>query len=95
MLAKKDESVARRLRTLQAYAISQGYAENQTQMAEHLGISEPRWTQMLNSRDLSKEVAFKIVEKFPEVTLEWLWLGKTEGLRLQTLRELEAAAKNL
>jgi hypothetical protein len=44
-------------------------------------------------RDLSKDVAFKIVEKFPGCSLDWLWLGDDRGLTVGFAQRLAAAEK--
>ena len=42
---------------------------------------------------LSKEMALRIVRKFPGVTLDWLFLGRTEGLTAEMARALSELSK--
>jgi hypothetical protein len=42
---------------------------------------------------LSKEMALRIVRKFPGVTLDWLFLGRTEGLTAEMARALSEPSK--
>ena len=42
---------------------------------------------------LSKEMALRIVRKFPGVTLDWLFLGRTEGLSAELARMLSGPSK--
>lgn len=67
--------------------------DNQTAFSARLGIEVKRWNNFERGSPLSKEVAFLIVKKFPNVTLDWLWLGRTDGLPVRFQRELEEAGK--
>jgi hypothetical protein len=42
---------------------------------------------------LSKEVAILIVKKFPDITLDWLYLGNPRGLTVKRQQELDEAGK--
>jgi hypothetical protein len=46
------------------------------------------WNNVERGHPLSKEVALLLVNKCPGVTLDWLFLGKVEGLTLQMARAL-------
>ena len=72
-----DESKrARRLRE------AMGFNERGAQLAfaNFLGVDRGRWNNVECGAPLSKEMALRIVRKFPGVTLDWLFLGRTEGL---------------
>jgi hypothetical protein len=84
-----NESVAERLKLLR-WVVS---GENQTAFAARLGIEPKRWNNFERAMPLSKEVAFLIVKKFPDVTLDWLWLGNEGGLPVRLQRELAEAGK--
>jgi hypothetical protein len=69
------------------------FGETQSQFAVRIGITQPRWNNMeRGSYPLSKDVALLIVRTIPDITLDWLFLGKTSGPTLKRLQELEAAA---
>jgi hypothetical protein len=68
--------------------------ENQTAFAARLDIEVRRWNNFERGSPLSKEVAFLIVKKFPDITLDWLWLGNPNGLTVKRQRELEQAARS-
>jgi len=71
-----DHDVALRCRVLtRLYA-----GGNSTAFADTIGISPNRWNNIENNGALSKDVAFTIVRKFPEISLDWLWRGKDDGL---------------
>lgn len=82
--------VASRLRILMEYA----GVSSQDEMAERLGIKKTNWNNMIHrsDRDLSKMVAIRIHEVFPDITMEWLWLGETQHMTALTLNELRKAA---
>jgi transcriptional regulator with XRE-family HTH domain len=83
---ESNEAISQRLNLLRLAS-----GETQTQFAARLGISLPRWNNMERGSPLSKEVALMIVRS-TDITLDWLFLGKTSGLTLKRLQELEAAA---
>jgi hypothetical protein len=57
--------------------------------AAAIGASPTRWNNIENSGALSREIAFKIVQKFPGVTTDYLWFGRMDGMPLQRVRQLE------
>jgi DNA-binding XRE family transcriptional regulator len=84
---------ARRLRLVRIAAGYGGY-KNQKKFAKLLGVSPNQYNlQERGQRDLSKDVAFKIVEKFPGCSLDWLWLGDDRGLTVGFAQRLAAAEK--
>ena len=85
---ESNEAISERLKLLRAVVSG----ENQTQFAARLGIQPSRWHNLERGFPLSKEVALMLVRKFPNFTLDWLYLGNTNGLSVRTLRELEDAA---
>lgn len=62
--------------------------DTSTAFAAHLGISVQRWNAFENGAPLSREVAFKLVQKFSGLSLDWLYFGKTEALPLELARRL-------
>ena len=81
-----NEAVAERLALLRF--VTSG--ESQTAFASRLGIETKRWNNFERGSPLSKEVAFLIIQKFPNFTLDWLWLGNSRGMPERLQRELEA-----
>jgi DNA-binding XRE family transcriptional regulator len=89
----KFPKTARRLRLVRIAAGYGGY-KNQKKFAKLLGVSPNQYNlQERGQRDLSKDVAFKIVEKFPGCSLDWLWLGDDRGLTVGFAQRLAAAEK--
>lgn len=86
-----NEAVAERLKLLR-HVVSGG---SQTAFAARLGVETKRWNNFERGTPLSKEVAFLIVKKFPDVTLDWLWLGNEGGLPVRLQRELAEAGKGI
>jgi transcriptional regulator with XRE-family HTH domain len=66
----------------------------QSRFADFLGVRGGMLNQVeLGHLSLSKAAAFRIVEKFPGVTLEWLWWGDRKGLTVEMAQKLEEATK--
>lgn len=59
-----------------------------TAIAAHLDISVQRWNAFENGAPLSREIAFRLVQKFSGLSLDWLYFGKTEALPLELARRL-------
>ena len=66
---------------------------DQQKFAELLGVDRGRWNNIECGAPLSKEMALRIVRKFPGVTLDWLFLGRTEGLTAEMARALSEPSK--
>lgn len=59
-----------------------------TLFAKALKVSQPRLSNVITGGlPLSKELAFKIVERFPSVGLEFLWFGNPGGIKSLELSE--------
>ena len=68
--------------------------DNQTRFAAQFGFEVKRWNNFERGSPLSKEAAIQLVTKIPGLTLDWLFLGKEDGLPVKLQRELvEAAGK--
>ena len=82
MLSKfpgSDESKrARRLREAMRFNGRGG----QQAFAEFLGVERSTWNNVECGAPLGKEMALRIVRKFPGVTLDWLFLGIAAVMRL-------------
>ncbi len=57
--------------------------------AAAIGVTPTRWNNVENGGSLSKEIAFRIVQKFPGLTTDYLWFGRMDGMPLQRVRQLE------
>ena len=80
-----DESKrARRLREAMGFNGRGG----QQAFANFLGVERGRWNNVECGAPLGKEMAVRIVRKFPGVTLDWLILGRPEGLTVEMARAL-------
>jgi hypothetical protein len=84
----RQSPVAQRLRLLRASLKE----NNAAAFARRLGITEARWHNFENGYPLSNEVAIKLVQTFPGLTLDWLYLGNTAGLGLDMAVRLGEAS---
>lgn len=80
----KNDPVARRVRRLRE---ALGY-ESPGAFAALLDYSAQRWGNVENGLPLSRDVAFKLVQTVPGLTLDWLYFGKPDGLPLELARRL-------
>jgi len=71
---QSDEAIRRRCKDLRK---ALGYEQSMS-FAAALGISPQRWSNI--GVRLSNDVAMRIVTRFPAVDLNWLYLGRTDGL---------------
>lgn len=67
--------------------------DNQTSFAARIGIEVKRWNNFERGSPLSKEIAILLVQKIPGLTLDWLFLGKEDGLTRTRQLELADAMK--
>ena len=65
----------------------------QQAFANFLGVDRGRWNNVECGAPLSKEMALRIVRKFPGVTLDWLFLGSPEGLTAEMALALSEPSK--
>jgi hypothetical protein len=84
---KKTPLVAQRLLLLQE--MFEGTRRGASlRMAQRLGITPTVWSNVLTASPLSIRLAQRIVLTFPGVSLDWLYLGRPEGLRCQIAEKL-------
>lgn len=87
----KDGDVALRCRALTLiYA-----GGNSRAFAGLIEISPTRWNNIETGGALSKDVARTIIRKFPEISLDWLFLGRDSGLTRVKSDELLAAYRTV
>jgi hypothetical protein len=86
-----NDGVSRRLRTLRVLKAG----DSQTAFAAMMGIEVKRWNNFEHGSPLSKEVALILVRKVSGLTLDWLYLGKEDGLTTKLQRELSEAENGI
>ena len=84
---KRTPLVAERLLLLQEIFEGAGRGAS-TRMAERLGITLHHWSNVLRGSPLSIGLAHRIVLTFPGVSLDWLYLGRPEGLSCEIAEKL-------
>jgi hypothetical protein len=82
-----DSEQAQRLRVIQTLARKLIDAE----FAKFIGISRPRLSNLFNGAPIGKDVAFRIRQKLPSLSLEYIWFGEKDRLSNQTILELADA----
>jgi transcriptional regulator with XRE-family HTH domain len=84
-----ERGTARRLKTLRHWT----GCGSQTQFAEKYGFTPAQWNNFERGYPLSKEAAIRLVEQIQGLTLDWLHLGRADGLPGILRAELEEAEK--
>jgi hypothetical protein len=84
-----EKEVAGRLRLLRTLISG----DDQTAFAASLGIGIKRWNNFERGYPLSKEIAILLARSFPGLTLDWLLLGRADGMPLRLQRELEEVSR--
>jgi hypothetical protein len=80
----KDSPIAQRaIRLRKAF----GY-DTATGFAKFLGVSVQRWSNVENGLPLGSQLALIVVRKVPGLTMDWLYLGKPDGLPMALARRL-------
>lgn len=67
---------------------------NQTEFAERLGIDFKRWSNYERGYPVPRETAFLLMEKFPGISVEWLWFGWTGNLSAFYRDKIDVAVKH-
>jgi transcriptional regulator with XRE-family HTH domain len=88
-LGSDESKRARRLREAMGF----NGRGSQQKFAEFLGVERSTWNNVECGAPLGKEMALRIVRKFPGVTLDWLFLGRPEGLTVEMARMLSGPSK--
>ena len=80
----KDSPQALRMKALRE---AMGYPTG-SGFAAFLNVSVQRWNNVETGFPLGNQLAFLLVKKVPGLTLDWLYLGKPDGLPLELARRL-------
>lgn len=67
--------------------------ENQQEFAERLGIDMKRWNNYERGYPVPREVAFLLMEKFPGISIEWVWFGMKGNMSKHYMDRIIAAER--
>ena len=87
-----NAAVARRLRILRQHIVGTSHGSKAI-FAAKIGIEYKRWTNFERGSPLPRDMAIQVIRSIPGLTLDWLYLGRADGLPGQLQRELEEAGK--
>jgi hypothetical protein len=91
-MIKEDGRAGERINVLRKAYGFDGHG-GQSRFAEHIRTEIKALNHVFRGGSLSKSIAFRIVECFPGVTLEWLW-GDRSGLTVQMAEKLGEARRS-
>ena len=72
--------------------------ENQQDFAERVGVPFKRWNNYERGYPVPRETAFILMEKFPGMSIEWIWFGMEGNLSnafRERIRAVEKARKDV
>lgn len=84
------EAYRRRLRIMREIIAG----DNQTEFAKRLGVDFKRWSNYERGYPVPREVAFILHDKFPGMSIEWIWFGTDKSLS-DSYKEKIALAEKL
>ena len=90
----ESAAVAARLRVLRHYVSGSAHG-SRLAFAKRMGIPYARWHNIERGLPLSKEIALHLVKAVHGLTLDWLYLGKEDGLSVKLQRDLAEAGKTV
>lgn len=79
-----DEAISGRLKRLRT---AFGYATVPA-FAVLLRVEPKRWYNFENGFPLSRDMAILLVQRIPGLTLDWIYLGRADGLPIELARRL-------
>lgn len=86
------KTVSKRLRILRHHVVGGGHG-SQTRFVAMLNIEHSRWSNLERGFPLARDMAIKLVQAVPGLSLDWLYLGRPDGMSSVLQRELLEAEK--
>jgi hypothetical protein len=90
----ENAAIARRLRVLRHY-IAGNEAGSRQRFAARVGLEYKRWNNFERGLPLNRDVAIHLVKAIHGLTLDWVYLGREDGLPLKLQRDLEEVGKEV
>lgn len=87
MVDEKRERAERMTNLRKTLSKAFGY-KNAKEFTEVLGITKSRWSNVENGYPVSKDLADKLIRKFPGLTRDYIQEGEKRGLSLEMLQLL-------
>ena len=88
----ENAAIARRLRILRHY-IAGDEAGSRQRFATRIGLEYKRWNNFERGLPLNRDVAIHLVKAIHGLTLDWVYLGREDGLPLKLQRDLDEVGK--
>jgi len=87
-----NAAIARRLRILRHHVAGSGHG-SRAAFAAQTGIEYKRWNNFEREFPMPRDMAIHLVKAIHGLTLDWIYLGRQDGLPIRLQRELEDAGK--
>jgi hypothetical protein len=87
-----NEAIAFRLRVLRHHVAGSDHG-SQARFAAQIGVEYRRWNNNECAHNLSRDMAMQLVRLFHGLTLDWIYMGREDGLSTRLHRDLREAEK--
>lgn len=87
-----NAAIGQRLRILRHH-VSGSEQGAQMRFATHVGIEYRRWNNFERNFPLPRDMAVHLIKAIHGLTLDWIYLGREDGLSTKLQRELTEAGK--
>jgi len=84
---------SRRLRAVRKLYADKGGKAATERFAAEMDFSYNRWNNFENGYEFPRAAAFAFHDKYPDISIDWIWWGITRGMTESLLQQLRAAAE--
>ena len=89
-----NAALAKRLRVLRNF-VAGGAHGSRAAFAARIGIEYKRWNNFERGFPIPRDMAIHLVQAIHGLTLDWIYLGREDGLPVKLQRELTEAGKGV
>jgi hypothetical protein len=90
--AMDNGAIAFRLRARRHHVAGSGHGA-QARFAAQIGVEYRRWNNYECGHNLSRDMAMQLVKTFHGLTLDWIYMGREDGLSTRLHRDLREAER--
>jgi hypothetical protein len=89
-----DNAITRRLHILRHYVAGSDHG-SKARFAARIGIEYKRWNNFERGYPIPRDMAIHLVKAIHGLTLDWIYLGREDGLSVVLQRALTEAGKSM
>jgi hypothetical protein len=91
---RENAAITRRLHILRHHVSGSDHG-SKARFAARIGIEYKRWNNFERGYPLPRDMAIHLVRTIHGLTLDWIYLGREDGLSIALQRELAEAGKSV